>query len=157
MEFLQACLHTIIRVSVAPRVFRPCNHHQTDQIHINWSRIDRGIPQQSHRFYSPFCSSATLRSPMMMFSRKRFVALLPLASVGITGSQSNSRLRLHPYRLCRTVHVLPLRCLAGVGEYLSRKTGHFASWERLIATRSSPCIVFNRYSILVECGRIPPV
>ena len=82
------CLHTVLRVRSTLESFPSLDEHnrcQIDQIHIKGRRLDRGILRQPFRFYSPFRSSAILRSPTTTFSGKHFAALLPVVSTGITG------------------------------------------------------------------------
>ena len=132
------------------------SHHQIDQIHISGSRIGPRNPSAASQAlisFLLFCHSSLSIEDGIWKASCGTPHLQPSVS---PDPQWNSSLRLRPYMVRRSLHVLPLRCLTGAGEHLSHKTGDFVCWERLGETRSSPYIAFNYYSIFVECGRIPP-
>jgi hypothetical protein len=130
-----------VRSSVSPH-YRSCfgrlksfpssdehNHHQIDQIHRDWSRIEpRNPPAASQLSLLLFCHSSLPQRRCSPESVLRHPShLRPSVS---PDPQSGSSLPLRPSRICRTPHARLLRCLTGTGEYLSHKTGHFACWER---------------------------
>ena len=113
------------------------SHHQIDQIRTNGSRIgprnSLAASQVLHSFLL-FCNSSLSNDDIL---RKAFRDTPPTCSRRHNWiPQSNSSLRLRPYRIRRTLHVLLLRCSTGANEHSSRKTIHFACREwlgRLVA------------------------
>ena len=102
------------------------NHHQIGQIRISESRI--GPKNSSAALQVPlsfllFCLSSLSNDNVL---RKAFRGTLPVASVGITGSLLELEFTSASVKdlpdLARTCATM----LTGAGEYLSRKTGHFA-------------------------------
>jgi hypothetical protein len=116
---------------------RKHNHHQIGRIRISVSRVGpRNFSAASQVLLSflLFCRSSLFKDDVLW---KAFCGTPHLQQSVSPDPQSNSSLPVRPYRIRRTLHVLLVRCLTGADEYPSRKTGHFAYWERLGATRST--------------------
>jgi hypothetical protein len=157
----QACLHTIVRASIGPREFSVLGRSQSSPNRPDpYKRVEGWTEESLGSLTRSTLLSVLL--PLFALQRQRSLESVSRHSSQLQPSaspdpQSSSSLPLRPYRIRWTLHALLLRCLAGAGEHLSRKTGHFACWERLGATRNNPCtsclIITPFWSSVVEYPR----